>query len=171
MTVKEFFSKENIAKDDPFDNIELKQEVTMDEYKVITDSIMAFIFNEKNEYMPLIKDFAFKFWTIVIYADLDAVEMPETSEVFAVINCTNIFERFIDKLNYPSQIMNLRNTIDDCVNYYTSSQIMVRDIITRLEDVVTTLSSGDSIEKIIEKIKTEVFLNDTSQGDDFHVKD
>lgn len=170
MTVKEFFSEENIAKSNPFEGLEIKQRVTMDEYKEISDLVVSFTFNDKEEYMPLTKDFSFKFWTMVYYLSLDASEMPETSEAFTLINCTDIFDEFISKLEYPTQIDNLKSSIDDFTDYCVSNNLLFQRLLVRAKDLITTLSDDGTIEKIIKMIGTEAIMQEVSQGEGVDVK-
>lgn len=162
MTVKEFFSEENIAKSNPFEGLEVKQRITMDEYKEINDLVASFTFNERNEYMPLVKDFAFKFWTMVIYLGLDAAEMSEVDTVFGYINCTDIYDKFVATLNYPAQIDNLRASIDDYTNYCVSNNLLLQDVIARAKDLLTTLGSEETIGRLVEMFGIEML----AQGDD-----
>ena len=166
MTVKEFFSEENIAKSNPFEGLEVKQKITMDEYKEISDLVVSLMFNDKDEYMPLTKDFSFKFWVMVYYLNLDASEMPETSKAFTIINCTNIFDEFVSKLDYPSQISNIKSSIDNFVDYCVSNNIILNQLLIRAKDIITTLSSDGTIENLIKMIGTEIIIRDTPRGDD-----
>lgn len=165
MTVKEFFSKENMTKSNPFEGLEIKQRITMDEYKKINDLTASFVFNEKNEYMPLTKDFAFKFWTMVVYLGLDESELPEVEEVFTYINCTDVYDKFIAALEYPNQINNLKSAVDDYTNYCVSNNLLFQEIFARAKDLITTLGNEETIGKFIEMVGTEILARDVSLGD------
>lgn len=170
MTVKEFFSEENIAKSNPFEGVEIKQRITMDEYKEISDLVVSFMFNDKDEYMPLTKDFSFKFWVMVYYLNLDASEIPETNKAFTIINCTDVFDEFILKLDYPNQINNIKSSIDNFVDYCVSNNLILNQLLIRARDILLTLSSDGTIEKLVETIGTEIISQDISRGDDINVK-
>lgn len=156
MTVKEFFSEKNAAKSNPFEGLEVKQKITMDEYKNINDLVSSFIFNDKDEYMPLTKEFAFKFWVMIVYLNLDASELPEVSVAFEYINCTDIYERFISQLDYPAQIDNLKSSINDYVSYCISNNTLFQEVFARAKDIFTTISNEATIGKFIEMISAEI---------------
>lgn len=170
MTVKEFFSEENIAKSNPFEGVEIKQRITMDEYKEIADLVMSFVFNDNDEYMPLTKNFSFKFWIMVYYLGLDASEMPETGLAFTIINCTSIYDRFISRLEYPEQINNIKSSIEDFIGYSVSNNIILNKILIRAKDIMTTFSNNGTIEKFMEMLGAEIMTREALQGDDIDGK-
>lgn len=170
MTVKEFFSEKNMTKSNPFEGLEVKQRITMDEYKNINDLVASCIFNDKNEYMPLTKDFAFKFWTMVVYLDLDASELPDVNVAFEYINCTDVFDAFIRLINYNKQIDNLKSSINDYTSYCVSNNILLQEVITRAKDILITLSNEETIGKFIEMIGIELLDKEMPKEADINGK-
>lgn len=171
MTVKEFFSKKNIAKRDPFAGIEIKQTITMSEYKEVLERTIMLIIDEKGDYLPLIKEFAFRMSIMVVYMGLDASSLPKTDDLFGMVMCTPIYDNFMTKLDYPKQVELLRGGIDEMTDYIISNNTALNNLITRINDLFATLGNEEAIMSIIRNIAVELIdkaeqdSNDLS-GDD-----
>ena len=159
MTVTEFLSKENISKSNPFENLNVLQEITMEQYRLIVDRVVDFTFTEANEYLPLTKEFSFRLWVMVEYLGLDISDMPEVNDLFTVLICSDIYDKFISLLNYPAQIDTIRTSVSEYTQYLISNNVLFKDLVESGRKVFNILSNETMFKSVMQNVGVDIFDN------------
>ena len=154
MTVNEFFNYENIHSDNPFNNVEVKQDYSMADYKQMEHYALMFTFSQDNAYIPLSKEFAIRFSIMTVFLNLDLGESVDSDNLFKCIMCTDIYNKFINLFpeNGADMVNTIREGLREAIDNYDRIHNANNDTLLTFLDVFDKIVTNEKFVELAEAL-------------------
>lgn len=155
MTIMEFISKENIGKENPFEDCEIKTAITIGDYANMVKIAESIIFDAENgTYRMLFKEMGIRIGVIATILDLGMDEDYDIDKIFEAIICSDlyvVFCRVVSKTipGISSVIKCVREYIDDKI---TSVRLNKRNTEEEVLNTLIKLLNNEAFQSILEQI-------------------
>lgn len=157
MTLKEFMSKENMEKDNPFEGCEVLEKIKYSDYVNMTKAAVAALFNEEdNSFRPLSREMMVRFAVMTIMLNLtnEDNEYKDIDELFDTLICSDFYNRFYNEValkvapNMDMVVKGINDYIDHRVKYTMQSN----NTDAKVLDTLIGLLGSESFMQLLEQI-------------------
>lgn len=137
---------------------EITEFVPFEVAKVIVSRVAESCFSEKGEYLPEMKDFALRLFTILGYTNINlpaAYELNTESinDIYKIIYLSGLYELILENINWP-QFDEIKRSIDERITYLI--RVNLNDLKSEIDKAVSGISEiSDSLEDVFNNISIE----------------
>lgn len=162
MTLKEFISDENLAKENPFENCNVIEKITYSDYVQMTKYIAAGVFDEETgKYRPLSRILITRIaelGVILGLEDLDGCNNAEdVDELFNKVVCSDLYDKFRKKI--VSKIAPGFNAVESGMNRFIDYKLELMSKADGSEEKILNtliaLLSSESFANLLEQIPVD----------------
>ena len=152
MTLKEFMSKENMEKDNPFEGCEVLEKIKYSDYVNMTKAAVAALFNEEEDFTEMMVRFAVM--TVMLNLTNDDNEYSDIDELFDALICSDFYNRFYNEValkvapNMDMVVKGINDYIDHRVKYTMQSN----NTDAKVLDTLIGLLGSESFMQLLEQI-------------------
>lgn len=159
MTLKEFMSKENMEKDNPFEGCEVLEKIKYSDYVNMTRAAVAALFKEDdNSFRPLSREMMVRFAVMTVVLNLTEIDgYNDINTLFDTLICSDFYDRFYNEValkvapNMDAVVQGINSYIDYRVKFTMQSN----NTDAKVLDTLIGLLGSESFMQLLEQIPVD----------------
>ena len=156
MTLKDFMSKENMEKDNPFEGCNVKDKIKYGDYVDMTRLAAAGLFKEDDgSFRPLSRELMIRLAIVEIMLGLTEPEnFTDVDILFDVLICSDFYDRFYNEvaLKVAPGMDNVVKGINEFIDYKIKVNMQSNNTDGKVLDTLVGLLGNESFLQILEQI-------------------